>query len=225
MWFVRNFLLFKNWIALYSGSLHLKTRDGLTIDIPSRHDIPILHEVLAEKIYKDILTLKDPKLIIDIGAHVGTFSLFALKAFPNATVFSFEPSSKNFAYLKKNIEQNGFSDRCKTFNVAVAGERGIRTLNLATGGDNGHNSLFIHSDDMYSGTENVECITLDDILKNVPQCDFLKVDAEGAEGEILSHCSLIHKVGKMNVEGSHSLIKNALPEHNFVATDGVLKMI
>ncbi len=209
MWFFKNAALFRNFWAPYIGSLHFVTRwGGIKVDVPRRHDLHIIHEVIGRKVY-DVSMLKNPKVILDIGAHVGTFSLLALKLFPDVTVYSYEPSSVNFKYLKKNIEQNGFSERCKLYNVAVAGAAGERPLFLSRQGDSGHNRLLKR--DLPQGTEMVKCVTLDSILSQFREVDFLKIDIEGSEGEVLQACTQLHKVKHAAVEGAQENIPEEIP--------------
>ena len=45
-----------------------------------------------------------PKLILDVGANVGATSMFFAINYPNARIFSFEPTEMNFRWLQKNTE-------------------------------------------------------------------------------------------------------------------------
>ena len=46
----------------------------------------------------------NPKLILDVGANLGATSMFFAINYPNARIFSFEPTEMNFRWLQKNTE-------------------------------------------------------------------------------------------------------------------------
>ncbi len=57
-------------------------------------------------------------ILVDVGANVGVFSLYAA-AHRNCQVFAFEPESQNYACLNKNIYLNHLSSRIHAFNVGL----------------------------------------------------------------------------------------------------------
>ena len=109
--------LFKNWPSIYWSRIIkrspqiLQLRNGIEIEaINPNTIIPIVAEIWHNKQYGDLKDIKsDNPVIIDIGAHIGIFSLFALSQVPNATVLSFEPSKSNAYIAYRNIEMNGFA--------------------------------------------------------------------------------------------------------------------
>lgn len=66
-------------------------------------------------------------LVLDIGANVGIFSVYAAKANTTAKIFSFEPSGEAFARLNQNIRANNLQN-VTTYNVAVADKTGFLTF-------------------------------------------------------------------------------------------------
>jgi len=123
---------------------------------------------------------------LDIGAHVGQYTLIASKIVgPTGQVCSFEAEPNNFACLQRNIATNNLAN-VKTFNVAIADTEGELTLHLGDPSNLGTNSLAPPHN--ASGNEiTVKSITLD-IWKesNRIDCiDFIKVDIEGAEYRML----------------------------------------
>lgn len=127
----------------------------------------------------------DARVIVDIGANMGCFSVFAAERCPAATVLSYEPEAGNYDILNKNITVNHFQDRVRAHQCAVAGEGGLRELIV---GESPLNSLVI--DSQSQRRQRVDCITLSDIITghNLPQIDFLKINCEGAEYEIIERC-------------------------------------
>lgn len=68
---------------------------------------------------------------LDLGANIGTFSLFCLSK--NAKVIAFEPEPKNFEILEKNIKFNHFEKNIKIFQQAVSLNNGYLPLYLCKG--------------------------------------------------------------------------------------------
>lgn len=66
-------------------------------------------------------------LVLDIGANVGIFSVYAAKANTTARIYSFEPSGEAFARLNQNIKANNL-ENVTTYNVAVADKTGFLTF-------------------------------------------------------------------------------------------------
>ncbi len=119
--------------------------------------------------------------ILDIGAHVGYFSLIAARAAgPDGKVYSFEPEPVNYSLLVENAKRNGY-ENIVTIQKGVSNETGTTTLYIA-GLDNGRNSLYRH-DLPQAGTTTVEITTIDAYLESQgwPEIDLVKVDVEGSE--------------------------------------------
>ena len=108
--------IFKNWYIFpliyfnfskteYSifetfDNIKLKIRNHST-DLMALTNVWIIREYENEKI-----SIKDNDIIIDIGAHIGLFSLFVSQFCKNGKIFSFEPISENYDLLKSNISLN-----------------------------------------------------------------------------------------------------------------------
>lgn len=126
------------------------------------------------------------RVIIDVGAHIGSASLYFHRRAPQAQVFAFEPSPANFSILQRNVQRNGLEDAIHTIESGVGGTAGPRTLYLmkSTGG----NSLYEYEDD---GTPiTIAMTTLPQVFahQRIDRCNLLKLDCEGAEYEILYSC-------------------------------------
>jgi FkbM family methyltransferase len=139
------------------------------------------------------------RTIVDIGANMGCFTVFAARECPQARILSFEPEQKNFQYLTQNIQTNSLQNRITPFQCAVAREGGPReiaidlsplhTLLTSPGGGN---------------VQMVQCTTIRDIMRenSLEKIDFMKVNCEGAEYEILGNCSQedLSRIGCLRVE-------------------------
>lgn len=63
--------------------------------------------------------IKDNAILIDAGANIGIFSLFAHSLTPNGKIYSFEPNKKTFSILQKNIIENNLSNTVLVFHQAL----------------------------------------------------------------------------------------------------------
>ena len=134
----------------------------------------------------DILPKMTQPVIFDIGAHVGSFSVYALYKYPKAYVYSFEPSKENFRYLKKNLEKNGIGrEHCKAYNFALGEYNGSGMLDVS--GENDGYTLTSHHEQNL--TQPCSVRTLADICNEhaIFSIDILKMDVEGGEYAILQH--------------------------------------
>lgn len=128
---------------------------------------------------------KPGMVVLDIGAHVGYYSLLAArKVGPEGRVYSFEPEPQNYSLLVKNVDCNGY-DNITPVNTAVSNQVGVATLNLSSL-DNGRHSLFGQSTSQ-SNTETVNTTTIDAFLENAASLNvgLIKIDVEGAELDVL----------------------------------------
>lgn len=127
------------------------------------------------------------RTIVDIGANVGSFAVFAAQACPDAKVYCYEPEERTFGLLKQNIGLNRLEGRVSALRSAVASIAGKRSLAV---GSSSLDSSF-HIIPAAPRLQPVSCTTLKDILANeeLDRIDLLKINCEGAEYEILEGCS------------------------------------
>ncbi|MEY4385625.1 MAG: hypothetical protein RLY20_908 [Verrucomicrobiota bacterium] len=126
------------------------------------------------------------KTVLDIGANMGCYALYAADAGPEAKIYCYEPEQKNFEQLKQNVAHNKLEARIATINCAVAGNSGDRDLAV---GDALLNSF--HIIPTHARNQRVSCVTIREIIKahKLEAIDMLKMNCEGAEYEILESCT------------------------------------
>jgi FkbM family methyltransferase len=80
----------------------------------------LIYEIFYQNTYLQTELILNPgSIIIDIGANIGLFSLFALKQCKyDALIYSFEPISSSFECLKKNLAP--FSTKTRLYNIGIA---------------------------------------------------------------------------------------------------------
>jgi FkbM family methyltransferase len=116
--------------------------------------------------------------VLDIGACEGETSLwFAQKIERKGSVFAFEPEINNFRILQENIRSNSLDRMILPIQVGLWSTRKTLSFSGSGGGFAYHES----------GQNRIEAITLDEFVieHRLEKVDFLKMDVEGSELEIL----------------------------------------
>ncbi len=132
--------------------------------------------------------LKAGNVFYDVGANVGFFSLLAAKLIgPQGQVISFEPLPENLVSLRENVERNHFSNvKILSFALGAANEEQVfQVSERPTWGKlkgAGH-----QLPDKYLSDMKVIVRRLDDLVTEgaIPPPDFVKIDVEGAEVEVV----------------------------------------
>lgn len=136
--------------------------------------------------------LRPGDVYVDVGANVGMHTLAAARAVgKEGKVFAFEPFEPMVRMLEKSIFMNGFEPRVRVFCAAVSNEKGRHQFYL--GKTSGHHSLFPQTesaageaaDISHIPSVDVFTVRLDDTLPPNQRIDLLKIDAEGAEPEVI----------------------------------------
>ena len=124
--------------------------------------------------------------VVDIGAHVGFFTLLAAKLVgPTGEVYAFEAEPENYKILQSNINRNKYQN-VTAENQAVSDNNGTAHFYLS-GLDNGSHSLHKVRRRMTRGAIKVRETTLDAFFKaqGWPVIDLIKIDVEGAENMVI----------------------------------------
>jgi FkbM family methyltransferase len=132
---------------------------------------------------------KERDNFIDVGAHVGRYSIMAAKRIGSlGRVIAIEAHPETFELLNKNIKLNGLAN-VTTINAVATSEKGKVKLFLP-GQDSGltvYNTIMINRAKPTENFLEVEANTLDNILSeySMHRVNYLKIDVEGAELEVL----------------------------------------
>ena len=125
--------------------------------------------------------------VLDIGAHHGLYSLLAAKRVGrNGRVRSFEPSPRERKSFKRNLRINGFRN-VQIESFALGSSAGRAELFLVEGAEDVCNSLRPPAAEVTTTKVSVEVRPLDEYLQRqkIEKVDFIKLDVEGAELEVL----------------------------------------
>jgi len=191
---------------VHGHRMHLASAGGYPpVDMAMDRYEPRTTQLLEE-------VVKPGMVIIDIGAHVGYYTLLAARQVgPTGRVYAFEPNQENHSLLLKNIEVNGYANVVAT-KMAVSDRVGSSPLYL-TALDSGRHSLYRHGLPE-RGVATIETTTLDTFLESVdwPKVDLIKIDVEGAEVAVLDGMAKVIERSanlKLIIEFNPTLLRNA----------------
>lgn len=149
------------------------------------HEIDIWsHELNVSDAYQTSeINFRNGDVVIDIGANIGTFSIYLAKTYPFLKIYSFEPVSGTFENFRKNLQINNISVETVTpvHKAVTKDDKGspIGVCNYSTGGNSIYHTL--------GTTEVVESISVAQIFEEykIKKCRLFKIDCEGCEYEAL----------------------------------------
>ena len=168
-----------------------------------------MYEVFVKQVYQD-LNIRKNDIVLDVGSHVGMFSLYAHEKGAKQ-IYAFEPTETTFKHLSKNL---GKHRNIKTFNYAMSGHDGkiqfhiVGPSTVCSSYENVNNTK-----DEPRKTIEIPCMSFPTFLKNnnVDRIDVLKMDCEGGENDIfptMPDYFLKHRMRKIYME-----VHNFLPDH------------
>jgi FkbM family methyltransferase len=156
------------------------TRCGTRIAVPLGGEAGALYpvlEIFAFSEYAYDWEFEDEPCVVDIGAHVGAFTLWLAERYPRLRAVCFEPDPDAYRYLARNTQgiaatlhrqAVGASSRTSVLRRPIPGG-GVSTLQATGGGDE----------------VAVEVVSLEDVLATLPDVSLMKLDCEGCEYELL----------------------------------------
>ena len=129
-----------------------------------------------------LLGKKNSKLtLINIGAHIGSTAIPAIKKNNFKNLIAFEPTKRNFRLLKANIFLNEIDDRVQAYNLAISNKKANLHLGTTKGNTDGNRILR----NKQKNTEIVKSDILDNYTYNLNKNNSLIfIDAEGHEPNI-----------------------------------------
>ncbi len=159
------------WVKFYVPNYPLDLIQSHIVDRQEFFENDILRELQPY--------IKNDAVILDIGANIGNHSIYWAMMNNARKIYSFEPIKDTFKILKKNIEINELSDKIKIFNLGLSNQK-----------INGSISFFDYTN--IGGTHvkqdpngNLLLDKLDNIKIEEDAVDFVKIDVEGHELEVL----------------------------------------
>lgn len=211
----------KTYIQSFGESARLKLRTNI-------YDHWAAHEVWEREEYlDDQMPIHPTDIVVDIGAHIGAFAIWAARRASQGRVYAFEPNCENHSLLVENIQLNQLTN-LEAFQAAVSDREGEVSFFNSRHSSMSH-SFFEPGEDERS---KVPAVSLGGILesKGIERVNYLKVDAEGAEYLIILGAppEVLKKVDRIFVEfhdyfeHGHNFreLETRLSDHGFHVTMG-----
>ena len=189
----------------------IRLRKGITLNArPETALWPHFCDIWYHRTYTKHCNIPPNSVVVDVGSNVGAFSLFASRV--ARVVFALEPSSSNFSLLASNTSRS----------------KNIVPLNLACSAEDGQAALDLSSDPvsfslLTNGTvgsrETVSVVRLETLFEKhkIVHCDFLKLDCEGSEFDIImsSGAPFMSRISRIVME-YHDHLSKTFSHHDLV---------
>jgi len=174
----------------------IRLRRGAVITATAEHALwPHFSDIWYHRSYTKHFALPQGSVVVDIGANVGVFSLFAARK--AKVVYALEPSSGNFSLLRANTAS---AENIVPLNLACAAVDGQASLDVSSNPV----SFSLSAGGASKHRETVGVISLASLFERyqIDSCDFLKLDCEGSEFDIIldSEPSLIRRAKRIVME-------------------------
>ena len=174
-------------VVPYSSYRSIKSANGFTPGTSNVHGYPVsysdgdgfihsVREVFTDEVYRFEAQSNTPH-IIDAGANIGLSVIYFKQLYPESTIVAYEPDDAIFNLLEKNV---------KPFS-------GVDLRRAAAWTENGE--LTFYSEGSLAGSVSMDFLEKKNVQKvkserlrdeiGKQHVDFLKIDIEGAENEVL----------------------------------------
>lgn len=142
---------------------------------PGTSDVLVLLETLSGRYHLPPPGI-EPGVILDLGSNIGATMAHFAHLYEDARVCGVELDAENAELCALNVARWG--ERCQVLHAAVAGSDGTGSYER-TGGALGYK--------LGAGAERVRTMAIDSIFEHfgLDEVDYLKMDIEGAEREVL----------------------------------------
>ena len=168
-----------------TNSFELTNLRFKNVDITISNPFWFLHsveELFIDEIYKFNSSVDNP-VIIDCGANWGLSVIFFKGLYSDAEIIAYEPDPLIFKLLSKNILNHGFN-KVQLENKAVW----INNRELSFSSDGGLGGSLTEIAIKKRDEVKIQAIRLKDVLGQYAEIEFLKIDIEGAEYEVIKDC-------------------------------------
>lgn len=132
-------------------------------------------------------------VLLDIGANVGTFSIYAARHLsPSGHVYACEPHLPTAVQLMQNISENQLTDRVSVITAAISNEDGLIPFRYKRWRPGASGSQLLVEGgpglENHVGTELKTSVTIDTLIErgHIRPPDLIKIDTDGVEVQIVS---------------------------------------
>jgi FkbM family methyltransferase len=181
----------QNWSEVISIAFHkskenthqIHLRDGSVFKVQTLMDVWVLKETCLDRQYETFGTdIQDGWTVMDIGGGWGDFAVSIGRNHPQCRVIAYEPYPPSIELFEENRILNQTTN-VELVKAAIGKDSG--KLRLST---QNKEAVQLSTTDPKTGTWlEVESLSLADAMENhlIEHCDFLKMDCEGGEYDIL----------------------------------------
>jgi len=185
-------------------------KQGLHFNIRGAMDVWSLKETFVDRFYETCgFAIQPGWKVIDIGAGVGDYTLFAATAAQGVQVFAFEPFPGSFDLLQDNLRLNNISN-VQTFAEAIDAVSGEALLDFSGGEPL---QIQSHLKEGESSEKSLQ-VRVGSLAETLPRlgleaCDLLKLDCEGAEYSILMKAppATLERIQRIVMEYHDNLVR------------------
>ena len=178
----------------------LRLRDGRQIQLLEPGDVVTAWVIFCRQEY---LVERSYRTILDGGANIGAFTVFAAGAAPRARIYALEPFPQTFHQLELTVARNNLIATVSTHQVALAPEAGTR--HMKGGALPSHKRVLVTDVERLAQEDvAVEALPLGEFLdrEGLETLDLLKLDIEGEEHPLLEATpdAVLARVGAIAME-------------------------
>lgn len=158
-----------------AGRFHVRSKPEYKVIVGGLAEAPLRDAVFAQ--------LRADDVIVEVGAHIGSWSVFLAQLVPQGQLYAFEPVPGNYEKLTANLKLNGLT-RVTAYRKAVSDRCGTADFSLEDNDAPVQGTLLTH--DHPAQCFSVELTTIDDLAATLDRGPtVLKIDCEGAEALVL----------------------------------------
>lgn len=172
----------------------------------------VFHDLDYEPVDEVEPLLRDPRVILDLGANIGLFGAFAASRWPRSRIIGYEPDPDNAAVHRATLALTGLGNRWSLVEAAAGAEAG--TLSFLPG----RASL---SRAAGTGEPGTITVPVEDVLERVSAADLVKMDIEGGEWAIIGDPRFQDRPPRVLVLEYHPHLAPSLPARD--AAEGALR--
>ncbi|WP_165440465.1 FkbM family methyltransferase [Rubripirellula amarantea] len=194
-----------------------------TFTLKDWEDLTTAWVVLLGKEYR---VYREDKTIVDLGANIGVFAVFAKHCSPEAKIVAVEPFPENLQRLDSTLAENNLSDTIATRGIAVSGADGEVRFDASPDIPSHSRKISENGASPSQTTQvTVPALSLKTFLdtEELEQVDFLKMDIEGAEYDAILNTDpeTLKRIKRMGIEyhqHGHQSITDHLKKAGFAIT-------
>lgn len=211
---LRTIKMFLGRPGLFPAEIQLR-RTGWRFAVRTKMDIWVIKETCLDEDYLWAVAGLGPDWnIVDIGAGLGDFTVYAAKHCPDGVVLAYEPLPESFDLLQRNLAINAITN-VQAYNLATA--ETSSSLALEEVEREAVSTRFVVDK---SSSRETTAVQLEHVLDLLPngRCDFMKIDCEGCEYDLIlnSRPEVLHRINRISMEYHDEITANSgldLAEH------------